>query len=53
MVMKTMKTQKAPRNIVLVALNKRHASTTTRMKDRRAPRGGQRNKQVDYRDERY
>lgn len=41
------------RNPVLVALMKRHGSTTTVMKDRRAPRGGCRNKQREYREERY
>lgn len=46
-----MKTSK--RNPVLVALIKRHGSTTTTMKDRRVPRGGNRNKQRDFRDGRY
>jgi len=41
------------RNPVLVALIKRHGHTTTVMKDRRAPRGGARNKQRDYRAEKY
>ncbi len=43
----------APRNAVLVALHKRYGNTTKVMKDRRAPRGGARNKQQDYREERY
>ncbi len=49
-----MKTTKpSRRNPVLVALIKRHGHTTTSMKDRRTPRGGSRNKQSDYRAERY
>lgn len=42
-----------PRNHVLVALRKRYGNTTTAMKDRRTPRGGARNHQKDYREERY
>ena len=33
-----------PRNVVVIAMLKRYGSTTTIMKDRRAPRGGNRNK---------
>lgn len=43
----------AQRLTVLVALHKRYGNTTKAMKDRRAPRGGARNKQRDYREERY
>lgn len=43
----------APRHPVLVALQKRYRNTTKTMKDRRIPRGGSRNKQQDYREERY
>lgn len=43
----------APRHTVLVALHKRYGNTTKVMKDRRTPRGGTRNKQRDYREERY
>lgn len=35
-----------PRNPVIVAMNKRHGSTTTKMRDRRAVRGGA--KKRDY-----
>ena len=41
------------RNPILVALIKRHGSTTTTMKDRRQPRGGNRNKQRDLLAGRY
>ena len=47
----TMSTKR--QNPVLVALIKRHASTTVKMRDRRTPRGGCRNRQRDYREERY
>ena len=40
-------------NPIAVALRVRHEKTTTTMKDRRAPRGGARDKQRDYREERY
>lgn len=43
----------AHRNAVLVALHKRYGNTTKTMKDRRAPRGGSRNRQRDYREEKY
>ncbi len=45
-----------PRDVVgvlLVALHKRYGNTTKTMKDRRTPRGGARNNQRDYREERY
>jgi hypothetical protein len=50
-----MKPAKTParRNPYVVANIKRHANTTKTMKDRRTPRGGIRNKQSDYRSERY
>lgn len=41
------------RNNVAVALRARHGATTTVMKDRRASRGGCRNKQRDYREGQY
>lgn len=41
------------RNTVAVAMRLRHANTTSVMKDRRTPRGGNRNRQRDYREERY
>ena len=52
--MKT-KTVKGDRrqNPVYVAMTKRHASTTTTMKHKTAPRGGNRNKQNDYKSENY
>jgi hypothetical protein len=40
-------------NPVAVAMRKRHGKTTTKMKDRRAPRGGARNKQKEYREDGY
>ena len=40
-------------NPIAVALRVRHGKTITVMKDRRAPRGGARDKQRDYREERY
>ena len=46
-------THAAPRNHTLVALYRRYGSTTTTMKDRRTPRGGARNKQRDYREEKF
>lgn len=45
--------QKRKQNPVAVAMRKRHGSTTTKMKDRRAPRGGARNKQKEYREDGY
>ena len=51
--MKPSNSHTSKRNPVLVALLKRHGHTTTRMKDRRVPRAGARNKQNDYREERY
>jgi hypothetical protein len=41
------------RNALVVAAIKRYGNTTKVMKDRRTPRGGSRNKQSDYREERY
>jgi hypothetical protein len=41
------------RNPVAVALQKRHGFGVKKMKDRRQPRGGARNKQRDYREENY
>jgi len=41
------------RNPILVALIKRYGKTTTVMKDRRTPRGGDRNRQRDYREGGY
>jgi hypothetical protein len=40
------------RSPLLVALVKRHSRTQV-MKDRRNPRGGSRNNQRDYREEKY
>lgn len=37
-----------PRNPVFVAMMKRHGSTTSVMKHRSQPRGGNRNKQRDF-----
>jgi hypothetical protein len=51
--MKPAPTPSKPRNPIAVALYKRHGNTVTTMRDRRAPRGGSRNKQRDYREERY
>jgi hypothetical protein len=43
-----------PRSPMLVALYKRHGSNAqATMKDRRRPRGGNRNVQREYREERY
>ena len=42
----------APRNTIVVAMNARHHGYTV-MKDRRASRGGTRNKQVEYRNENF
>ncbi len=42
----------ARRSPMLVALYRRHGSSKV-MKDRRVPRGGTRNRQNDYREERY
>jgi len=41
------------RNPVIVALVRRHGGGVKMMRDRRAPRGGSRNKQRDYREENY
>lgn len=41
------------RNPVIVALVRRHGGGVKVMKDRRAPRGGTRNKQREYREETY
>lgn len=41
------------RNPVAVAMNARYGHTTTIMKDRRTPRGGNRNKQNDFRNDSY
>jgi hypothetical protein len=41
------------RHAVLVACVKRYGATSKIMKDRRTPRGGTRNKQREYREERY
>lgn len=45
-----MKTPKTParRNAVIVAMNRRYGRTTKSMRDRRAARGGCRNKQQEY-----
>lgn len=43
----------APRNPVAVAMNARYGRTTTVMHDRRKARGGAKNRQADYREERY
>jgi hypothetical protein len=43
----------SPRNPIFVALVKRHGNTTTSMRDRRAPRGGDRNRQRDFQEGRY
>lgn len=42
------KPQTKVRNVIVIAMMKRHGSTTSVMKDRRAPRGGTRNKQRDF-----
>lgn len=41
------------RNPVAVAMTLRYGQTTTKMRDRRAPRGGNRNRQRDYREGNY
>ena len=41
------------RNPFAVALIRRHGGGVKPMKDRRAPRGGAKNKQRDFRDEDY
>ena len=41
------------RSPMLVALHKRHSGGIQIHKDRRNPRGGNRNRQADYRAERY
>lgn len=41
------------RSPMVVAIQKRHGFGPKTMKDRRTPRGGSRNKQAEYRDERY
>lgn len=53
--MKTTPAAKTERrqNPVFVAMTRRHATTTTTMRDRRAPRGGSRNKQTDFRSGNY
>jgi hypothetical protein len=43
----------APRNTFVVAAIKGFGSSHRVMKDRRAPRGGTRNRQRDYRSEEY
>lgn len=48
-----MKKQKRKQNPMAVAMRKRHGATTTKMKDRRAPRGGARNKQKEYSEDGY
>lgn len=45
--------QAAHRNPVAVAMQKRHGLVSKPMKDRRTPRQGARNRQRDYREERY
>jgi hypothetical protein len=40
-------------NPVAVAMRKRHGGTGTKMKDRRAPRGGSCNKERKYREDGY
>jgi hypothetical protein len=47
------KKQQKRRSPIAVALRKRHGQTTTKMKDRRAPRGGSRNKQREYKEDGY
>jgi hypothetical protein len=51
--MATKSSKTAPRNPIVVAMMARYGRTTTTMKDRRASRGGARNKQRDYRDGNY
>jgi len=41
------------RSPMVVAIQKRHGHGQAPMKDRRADRGGARNRQRDFRDERY
>lgn len=41
------------RNPVAVAMQRRHGGGIKVMKDRRTPRGGSKNRQRDYREERY
>jgi len=45
------KSKKAPRNFVAVAMAKRYGGGSKVMKDRRAPRGGNRNLQREYRED--
>ena len=40
-------------NPVAVAMRKRHGRAATKMKDRRVPRGGARDKQKEYREDGY
>ncbi len=45
--------KKTVRNPIVVALQKRHGGGVRVMKDRRAPKGGSRNKQRDYQEGKY
>lgn len=45
--------KKRKQNPIAVAMRKRHGATTTKMKDKRVPRGGTRNKQKEYREDEY
>jgi hypothetical protein len=47
------KKNKRRENPIAVAMRKRHGGTTTKMKDRRAPRGGARDKQREYKEDGY
>lgn len=52
-VIATIKLPADKRSPLAVALQKRHGLGQAPMKDRRQPRGGARNRQRDYRDEKY
>lgn len=41
------KKKKVPTNPIAVAMTKRYGTTTKKMKDRRTPRGGSKNKMKD------
>lgn len=51
--MKTKPTKAARRNPFVVVMFKHHSEGKTSIKDRRTPRGGTKNNQRDYREEKY
>lgn len=48
-----MKKKRKNRNPIAVAMIQRYGKTTTKMKDRRQPRGGNRNRQSDYKEDNF